>query len=61
MLEQDSVGATVYARASDSWTHEILVTDSSLSLPEAEVELPLAELYDGLALDADAAPEPDRS
>jgi Uma2 family endonuclease len=60
MLEQDSIGATVYARAGASWTHEILVADSSLSLPEVEVELPLAELYDGLTFEADPQPESDR-
>jgi Uma2 family endonuclease len=51
MLEQDSVGATVYARAGDSWTHEILIADSALALPEIGVELPLAELYEGIVFD----------
>ncbi|RBP16439.1 Uma2 family endonuclease [Roseiarcus fermentans] len=48
MLEQDSVGAVVYARAGDGWTHEILIEESTLALPEIGVELPLAELYDGI-------------
>ena len=48
MLEQDRVGATVYARAGDGWTHDILVSDSKLALPEVGVELPLVELYEGL-------------
>lgn len=43
MLEQDSVGATVYARAGDAWTHEILIAGSILVLPEIGVELPLDE------------------
>ncbi len=51
MLEQDSVGATVYARAGDLWTHEILIADSALALPEIGVELPLAELYEGIVFD----------
>jgi Uma2 family endonuclease len=51
MLEQDSVGATVYARARDSWTHEILIANSILTLPEIGVELPLAELYEGIVFD----------
>ena len=51
MLEQDSVGATVYARAGDSWTHEILIENSVLALPEIGVELPLAELYEGIVFD----------
>jgi Uma2 family endonuclease len=51
MLEQDSAGATVYARAGDSWMHEILIAESLLALPEIGVELPLAELYEGIAFD----------
>jgi hypothetical protein len=54
MLEQDSVGAVAYARSGDGWTHEILVEDSVLALPAIGVELPLAELYEGIVFD-DAA------
>jgi Uma2 family endonuclease len=53
MLEQDSVGATVYARSGETWTHEILVADSILSLPEIGVSLPLAELYEGIVFEAE--------
>lgn len=60
MLEQDSVGATFYARSRDSWTHEILVADSVLALPEIGVELPLAELYEGLAFEAEPELDPKR-
>jgi Uma2 family endonuclease len=48
MLEQDRIGATVYARIGDGWTHEILVADSTLALPEIGVALALTELYEGL-------------
>jgi Uma2 family endonuclease len=51
MLEQDSVGATVYARSGETWTHEILVADSILALPEIGVSLPLAELYEGIVFE----------
>jgi Uma2 family endonuclease len=51
MLEQDSVGATVYARSSELWTHDILIADSMLFLPEIAVELPLAELYEGIVFE----------
>jgi Uma2 family endonuclease len=59
MLEQDGVGATVYARAGAGWTHEILAGESVLALPEIGVELPIAELYEGIAFDdeGDEAPE----
>jgi Uma2 family endonuclease len=58
MLEQDSVGATVYARAGETWTHDILIAGSILALPEIGVELPLAELYEGIAFDDE--PEADQ-
>jgi Uma2 family endonuclease len=65
MLEQDGVSATVYARSGETWTHEILIADSVLSLPEIDVELPLAELYDGIVFeteqDADLTPDADRA
>ena len=53
MLEQDAVGATVYARSGDAWTHEILVANSILALPEIGVSLPLAELYEGVVFEAE--------
>ncbi len=63
MLEQDRTGATVYARSGNAWTHEIPIEDSVLALPEIGVELPLAELYEGIVFEAeqddDPAPEGD--
>jgi Uma2 family endonuclease len=53
MLEQDRIGATVYARIGNGWTHEILVADSTLALPEIGVVLALAELYEGLVFAAE--------
>ena len=60
MLEQDSVGAVVYARSSELWTHDILIADSMLFLPEIGVELPLAELYEGIVFEEEqeAGPPP---
>jgi Uma2 family endonuclease len=55
MLEQDGVGATVYARSGETWTHEILGEGATLALPEISVQLPLADLYEGLDFEADAA------
>ena len=49
MLEQDRIGATVYAPAGEAWIHEILIAESMLALPEIGVALPLVELYEGLA------------
>ena len=50
MLEQDSIAAAVYIRSEAAWTHDLLVADSILALPEIDVELPLAELYEGVDL-----------
>ena len=62
MLEQDGVSATVYARSGETWTHEILVANSILALPEIEVELPLAELYEGIVFEAqDQSDQPPES
>ena len=57
MLEQDEMGATVYARTGNSWTHEILAAGSTLALPEIGVEVPLAELYEGIAFEDEAQAE----
>ena len=54
MLEQNGIGATVYVRTGEIWTHELLVTESILALPEVGLELPLAELYEGLEFEAEA-------
>ena len=53
MLEQDGVAAVAYTRAGAVWTHEILTADSVLALPEIGLELPLAELYEGLTFETD--------
>jgi Uma2 family endonuclease len=53
MLEQDGVSATIYARSGDTWTHEILIADAILSLPEIDVSLPLAELYEGIVFETE--------
>jgi Uma2 family endonuclease len=57
MLEQDRIGATVYSRAADAWTHEILIEGSVLALLEIGVELPLAELYEGIAFGEQDEPD----
>ena len=54
MLEQDGVNAVVYARSGETWTHEILVADPTLALPEIGVSLPLAELYEGIVFEAES-------
>ena len=48
ILEQDRIAATVLTRAGDNWIANILLEDSALAMPEIGVEVPLAELYDGI-------------
>jgi Uma2 family endonuclease len=50
MLEQDRIGATVFARSGDDWIGHVLAGTTLLKLPEIDVELPLNELYAGLEL-----------
>ncbi len=53
MIEQDGISATAYVRAGAIWTHEVLLADSILALPEIGIDLPLAELYEGLEFEAE--------
>jgi Uma2 family endonuclease len=50
MLEQDSQAATVFAREGDRWVGSLFTGDAMLAMPEIGIEVPLAELYDGLDL-----------
>jgi len=51
MLEAGGIGAVVFARQGEVWTHELLDADADLRLPEIDVALPLAELYEGASFD----------
>jgi Uma2 family endonuclease len=48
MLEQDRIAATVFSRAGDDWIGHVLKEGATLHMPEIGIELPLAELYEGL-------------
>ena len=48
MLEQDRQAATVFARAGDDWVGHVVSGDAVLAMPEIGIELPLAELYEGV-------------
>jgi Uma2 family endonuclease len=51
MLEQESVAATVFERSGDDWVGHLRTGgDAVLHMPEIGIEVPLAELYDGVAL-----------
>lgn len=55
LLEQDTIGATVFARSGDDWVGHVLGTEAVLAMPEIGFELPLTELYKGIAFDPPAA------
>ena len=48
MLEQDQIAATVFERVGERWIGGILAADCTLRAPEIGIEIPLAELYEGL-------------
>lgn len=58
MLEQERIGATVYARSTHAWTFEILTAEDSLALREIGVEFLLAELYEGIDFDEELDRDP---
>jgi Uma2 family endonuclease len=55
MLEQDRPGATVFSRNGDDWVGHVLAGDVALSMPEIGIELPLVELYEGVAFEEPAS------
>ena len=50
LLEQDQAVATVITRIATGWGIEVLDVNGMLSMPEIDVELPIAALYEGLEL-----------
>ena len=43
------MGATMFARINGEWIGHLLGPDAVLAMPEIGLELPLAELYEGLS------------
>jgi Uma2 family endonuclease len=64
VLTQDAVGGTMFERIAPDWVGHQLSAGSVLHMPEIGIELPLAELYDGVdiatadATQADSEDEP---
>jgi Uma2 family endonuclease len=55
ILEQDSIGAMVFARHGDEWMGTALAENDMLRMPEIGVELRLADVYIDAELDEAAA------
>jgi Uma2 family endonuclease len=58
ILEQTSIGATVFARQDDRWIGFALIEADTLQMPEIGIEVPMAEFYAGVELPP--LPESDR-
>ena len=50
MLAQDRRQATVFARSGGDWVGHIVSAGETLDMPEIGISVPLAELYEGVAL-----------
>ena len=45
ILEQDTMGAMVFARAGSDWTVQALTAGETLAMPEIDVAFPLTDVY----------------
>ena len=59
MLEQERVGATVFSRSEAGWKGDVLADGAVLAMPEIGIELPLAELYEGLDFSTTGVAQPE--
>ena len=57
ILEQDFIGATVFARAGDDWVGHVLGADAVLAMPEIGIDVPMTEFYDGVVFETADAKE----
>lgn len=57
ILSQDEIGGTMFERVDGDWVGHLLNARSVLRMPEIGIEVPLAELYEGVDL---ARPEGDQ-
>ena len=51
MLEQDRAMATVFSREGTEWIGRIVEGSATLSMTEIGIELPLSEIYEGIAFE----------
>jgi len=50
ILSQDQIGGTMFERIDGDWVGHLLTSHSVLRMPEIGIEVPLAELYEGVDL-----------
>ncbi|MDQ2803580.1 MAG: Uma2 family endonuclease [Pseudomonadota bacterium] len=57
MLEQGAIEATMFERAGEDWVGHILADGAVIRMPEIDIEIPLAELYERLDFSSSQAGE----
>ncbi|HTB46432.1 MAG TPA: hypothetical protein VK741_22620 [Acetobacteraceae bacterium] len=50
VIAQDEMSGTMFERIGTDWVGHLLHAGSILRMPEIDIEVPLAELYDGIDL-----------
>ncbi|HME27684.1 MAG TPA: Uma2 family endonuclease [Acetobacteraceae bacterium] len=58
ILEQKSIGASVFTRRGNDWIATALTEGDTLHMPEIDVEVPIDEVYAGLDYSSPAEAEP---
>jgi Uma2 family endonuclease len=60
VLAQDEIAGTMFERIGDDWVGHLLDATSVLHMPEIGVDVPLTELYEGVALPESEPQQADR-
>jgi Uma2 family endonuclease len=55
-LTQDEIGGTMFERIGDDWVGHLLAPGAIIRMPEIGIEVPLAELYEGVEFEAAELP-----
>jgi Uma2 family endonuclease len=55
LLSQDEIGGTMFERSGGDWIGHVLGADAVLRMPEIDVEVPIAEFYEGIEFPAAVA------
>lgn len=56
ILSQDQILATMFERVGDDWVGHVLDANAIIRMPEIDIEVPLAEFYDGISFDPGTPP-----
>jgi Uma2 family endonuclease len=59
VLSQDEIAGTMFERVGGEWVGRLLAAADVLRMPEAGIELPVAELYEGIEFPGGSRPAED--